>query len=137
MKNEVKDLIASIHDRLSNKSREMNRPFDQVLLLYGMERFLFRLSQIEQGKRFVLKGGLIFYAWELPLRRPTRDIDLRGYTSNSQENLINICKAACEYPFCDDGLVFESSTLKAETIVEDADYQGVRLTFLGSVKSIV
>lgn len=111
----------------------MNRPFDQVLLLYGMERFLFRLSQIEQGKRFVLKGGLIFYAWELPLRRPTRDIDLRGYTSNSQENLINICKAACEYPFCDDGLVFESSTLKAETIVEDADYQGVRLTFLAKL----
>lgn len=130
MNNDVKGLIVSIHDRLLNKSKEIDRPFDQVLLLYGMERFLFRLSQIEQGKRFVLKGGLIFYAWELPLRRPTRDIDLRAYTSNSQENLINICKSACEYPVIDDGLVFDTSTLRAEAIIEDADYQGVRLTFL-------
>ena len=130
MNNEVNGLIASIHARLLNKSKEMDRPFEQVLLLYGMERFLFRLSQIEQGKGFVLKGGLLFYAWDLPLRRPTRDIDLRGYTSNSHENLIKIFNAACEYSAVDDGLIYDTGSLKAESIIEDADYQGIRLTFL-------
>jgi hypothetical protein len=40
-----KNLAKSTYDRLLKLSRESKRPFDELLLYYGIERFLFRLSQ--------------------------------------------------------------------------------------------
>ena len=83
MNREVKDIVASVYGRLKNIARQQNTDFQTILQYYGMERFLYRLSQTEHQRKFILKGGLIFNAWELPFRRITKDIDFRGFTQNS------------------------------------------------------
>jgi hypothetical protein len=47
----------------------MNRPFNELLQYYVMERFLFRLGQTPYAGRFVLKGALMLRAWDVPLAR--------------------------------------------------------------------
>jgi hypothetical protein len=54
-----KNLGESIRQRLKNLSQQRNRPFDEILRYYAMERFLFRLSISSHAKKFVLKGGLM------------------------------------------------------------------------------
>ena len=87
MTNEVKDVIASVYNRLKNIARQKNVDFQTILQYYGMERFLYRLSQTEHHHKFILKGGLILNAWDLPFRRLTKDIDFRGFTQNTLQNI--------------------------------------------------
>ncbi len=70
---------ASIHARLKSEAERLGKPFAEVLQYYGMERFLYRLSKSEYVDKLILKGGLLLYGWNVPLRRPTRDMDFRGY----------------------------------------------------------
>ena len=76
MKNrQVKDMAASVHQRLLNKSRQTGRPFSELLQYYAMERFLYRLSKSAFADKFVLKGALMLTVWKAPVSRPTRDMD--------------------------------------------------------------
>ena len=77
MKESVKNIAASILARLKNQADTLNRPYAEILQYYAMERFLYRLSKTRYADKFILKGGLLFYAWNLPMRRPTKDIDFR------------------------------------------------------------
>ena len=72
------NLPASVHQLLLNKARQTNRPFNELLQYYVMERFLYRLSKSPHARKFILKGALMFTAWELEPYRPTMDIDLLG-----------------------------------------------------------
>jgi len=76
------NLPASIKALLQNKAKESNKPFAEVLQYFGMERFLFRLCKSEFGKKFVLKGALLFSAWQIPERRTTLDIDFLAKCDN-------------------------------------------------------
>ncbi len=40
----LKDIAASVHQRLLNRARESGRPFGELLQYYAIERFLYRLS---------------------------------------------------------------------------------------------
>ena len=44
MSREIKDLKASVHDRLNCLAKERGRPFDEIFYYYAIERFLYRLS---------------------------------------------------------------------------------------------
>jgi len=55
----LKNMAASVRSRLLNISRQSGKPFDQLLFLYGQERFLFRLSLTPYKDKLVLKGGLL------------------------------------------------------------------------------
>ena len=76
MSDEKRNLPASIHQRLLNKSYETGRSFNELLQYYGIERLLYRLSISEHAQLFTLKGALMFNVWGVPGMRPTRDIDL-------------------------------------------------------------
>jgi predicted nucleotidyltransferase component of viral defense system len=130
-KTEIKNLPASIQDRLLNQARLSDRPFNELLQYYAIERFLYRLSQSKHVGQFVLKGALLFRVWGLPALRPTRDIDLLGYTSNEVENLVAIIKEVCVQEVQEDALLFDPETVTGERIKEDADYEGVRVRFVG------
>ncbi len=131
MKRERANNPESVRHRLRNKSREMGVSPDTLLQFYAMERFLYRLGQSPYRDRFVLKGALLLLAWRMDHARPTRDIDLLGFTDNTLENLAGIVSDVCDtVPPNDDGLVFKSDTLRTERIKEDADYAGVRATFM-------
>ena len=50
-------------------ARERHRPTAELLQLYALEGFLARLSMSGQGRRFVLKGGVLLAAFDACRRR--------------------------------------------------------------------
>ncbi len=64
---EIKNLEASIRQRLLKKAKEENRPFGDILQYYANERFLYRLSQSKHAQSFILKGAFVFLGLELVL----------------------------------------------------------------------
>ena len=120
---------ASIHAHLKNEAEGQGRPFAELLQYYGIERFLYRLSRSKYMDKFILKGGLLFYGWNIPLRRPTRDVDFRGYLDNSDESVPQAIKDVIAEPVPDDGITFDPRTIAVERTQIDADYEGVRIKF--------
>lgn len=127
------NIAASIRQRLLNKARETDRPFNEVLQYFAMERFLYRLSKSDHAEKFVLKGALMFTAWQAPVTRPTMDIDLLGITDNDVEAIVAVVRDVCRQDVEPDGLVFDATGVEGERIVEDADYAGVRVRFRGTL----
>ena len=127
----AKNTAACVRQKLLNKSREQKRPFQELLQYYAMERFLYRLSQSPHSGCFTLKGALMLWAMQGPTSRPTRDIDMLGQTSNEPEAILTQVRDIVVTEVTEDGLRFEPDSLKAEAITEDADYQGLRVTFTG------
>jgi predicted nucleotidyltransferase component of viral defense system len=125
----IKNTAASVHQRLLNRAKAEDRPFNELFQYYGMERFLYRLSTSDHASRFVLKGALMMTAWAAPGTRPTMDIDLLSYAKNDPDHLKKIFAEICDLPTVDDGLTFDASRIITETIKEGADYEGVRIRF--------
>lgn len=65
---------ASVRARLTNKAKASQRPFQELLQHYALERLLYRLAQSPYRDRFLLKGALLLNAWNAPVSRPTRDM---------------------------------------------------------------
>lgn len=122
-------MAASVRQKLLNKSKETNRPFDEVAQFYAMERFLYRLSVSSHSRNFILKGALMLFAWNSPAVRPTKDIDLLGFLENDLEVVKKAIGEICNTPVDDDGLAFDVSTLSADYITFDAEYKGIRVKF--------
>jgi hypothetical protein len=112
---------ASIHQRIHNKAAAEHRPINELLQYYAIERFLYRLGESPHCKQFVLKGALVFLAWQAPLTRPTRDIDFLGYTNNSVDHLVQIVQEVCTQPVVADGVVFDPTSVQGEIIKEESD----------------
>ena len=122
------NVAASVRRRLLNRARAERRPFDELLQYYTLERFLYRLGHSPYSRQFVLKGALLFWAWQAPLARPTRDIDLLGRTNNNVEHIEGLMRAICQEPVPEaDGLCFAADSVSGERILEAADYAGVRV----------
>lgn len=128
---EVKNLLASIRQRLWNKSHDENRPFNEILQYYAIERFLYRISRSSYADKFILKGALMFLAWGASVYRPTRDIDFLGYTPNELDAVTRIIQEVCVQEVEPDGLIFDCHSVQSERIKEDADYEGVRVNLTG------
>jgi predicted nucleotidyltransferase component of viral defense system len=131
----VTNIAASVGQKLRNIARERNEDFALVLTKFGLERLLFRLSQSKHRDSFVLKGALLFELWTEERYRSTRDADLLARGDNSPERLADVFRDVCTIAVVDDGLRFDAQTVKAERITEDANYQGVRVTFIGYLES--
>ncbi|MCC6298923.1 MAG: nucleotidyl transferase AbiEii/AbiGii toxin family protein [Anaerolineales bacterium] len=129
-KEPVKNIPASILTRLRHQANELNRPFAETLQYYVMERFLYRLSQTKYADKIILKGGLLFYVWNLPMRRSTRDIDFRGYVSSNRSTLSKIIHEVIEVSAPEDGLVFDPQSILVDETQIDSDYQGVRIKLI-------
>ena len=69
-----------------------------------------------------------------PLYGP-QDVDLLGRMANSLDNLASVVREICAVEVEPDGLTFQETTVKAERIKVDADYQGVRVRFVGMLGS--
>jgi predicted nucleotidyltransferase component of viral defense system len=122
-------LTASVHRRLLNHARATRRPFNEVLQYFALERFLYRLAQSPYRQSFVLKGALMLAAWQAPVSRPTRDIDLLGRLDNRPEHIVNVVREICRQVATEDGLRFDDESAVGETILEGANYGGVRVRF--------
>ncbi len=130
-----KNLPASVRQRLTYKAKETNRPFQELLQYFAMERFLYRLAQSPHAGKFILKGALMFTAWGGPQSRPTKDIDLLARLENAVEAVAALMREVCSRAVEPDGLVFDVESVAGEAIKEDADYSGVRVTFLVTLQN--
>ena len=129
MKIEKKNLPESVYSRLKNIALAKNRPTQEVLRYYAMERFLYRLSVSQHKRSFFLKGGLMLMVWDPTTHRATVDIDLLAKANNSIENISRILKEICSHPVLKDGIEFNSTELiLAESQVE-TEYTGLSARF--------
>ena len=126
MADKPKNIAASVRQRLKNLSRERRRDFGFLLVNYGLERLIYRLSISPYRDRFILKGGMLVTLWAINDNRTTRDADFLGFGELDDEKL----KAS----FADimaidgeDGLVFDTANLTVAAIREDQIYGGARL----------
>ena len=123
-----KNLAASVRQRLLLVSQKREEPFDLILVRYGIERLLYRLSQSAYANHFLLQGAMLFRVWTHSNHRPTRDVDLLGFGPAKTDELEQIFRELCVLPVEPDGLVFQPTTVKAEPIRGDAIYGGIRVT---------
>jgi len=130
-KRQVKDVAASVHQRLLNESRKTGRSFNELLQYYAMERFLYRLSKSAYADKFILKGALMLMVWKAPLSRPTRDMDFLGRIDNDIGGIADAVRDICSMEVEPDGIKFNPDTMEGERIAEHADYEGVRVHFHG------
>ncbi len=124
---EIKNLAASVRQRLLNLAKKRTDAFDLVLARYAMERLLYRLSVSAYADKFVLKGALLFTVWWQDEHRPTRDADLLGSGPNDPERIKSIFREICGMAY-GDGIVFNIDSVAVEEIAEDKVYSGLRVT---------
>jgi predicted nucleotidyltransferase component of viral defense system len=127
MARELKDVAASVRARLLQQSRSKGRDFQLVLTNYALERLLYRLSVSRHGKRFVLKGALLFTVWLDDPFRPTRDLDLLGSGDAEADAVAATFREILAQKVPDDGLTFDLDGVRAGLIREAARYGGVRI----------
>ena len=95
-------------------ARKTGRPTEELLVLYVLERFLYRLAASPHRARFVLKGGMLLAALET--RRPTADIDLlANAVANDVDSVSELVRAVLEITV-DDGVSYEADQLRARVI---------------------
>lgn len=121
-----RDLVASVRQRLLDLSRKQGRLFEVVLVTYGLERLIYRLSISKHRRNFVLKGGMLVTLWTADEKRVTRDADFLGLGDASEDHLKSVFAEFLSLP-SDDGLVFDTEALSAQAITEEQEYGGVRL----------
>jgi hypothetical protein len=131
------NLSHSVHQRLLNLSKDRDVDFNLLLIWYGLERLLYRMTRLERNQKFVLKGAMLFPVWLERSFRPTKDLDLLGSGDISQEGLVAFFREACGTEVEPDGLDFDGESVRVTEIREGQEYQGQRIhlmAYLGSAK---
>ena len=123
--------VASVKDRLKNKSIATGKTVQELLTAYGLERTIFRLSKSQYASNSTLKGGIFLYAvFNGNYSRATTDIDLLAQKiSNDVEDM----KAVFTDVFSldvDDSLRFDLDSLDVRPITEFKDYHGVNVSIM-------
>lgn len=110
---------------LQARARRDDRPTDELITLYVLERFLYRVSQSAYRDQLVLKGGMLLAAFDE--RRPTRDVDLLAQAiSNDAEAVAAVVREILAIE-ADDGVTYEPQDLTAREIREQDPYAGIRI----------
>lgn len=124
-----KNLAASVRARLLNIAKAEGSNFNQILVRYALERFLYRLSQSPHADRFLLKGALLFTLWYDMPHRPTRDADLLGFGPSDIQSIGQTFRDIASITV-DDGITFDPESVNAEEIRKDAGYAGARVVII-------
>ncbi|MES2598998.1 MAG: nucleotidyl transferase AbiEii/AbiGii toxin family protein [Verrucomicrobiota bacterium] len=132
-KSPPKNVAASVRARLLKVMNEKGQDYNSLLVRYAIERLLYRLAASEYRSRFVLKGAMLFTAWQPVPHRVTKDVDLLGFGESTPEALIAIFAEICTQPVEDDGVIFDPASVQAEPIRAEEAYVGVRVTLHGQL----
>lgn len=120
---------------LQREAKRTGRPTDELIQLYALECFLDRLVHSKCADTFILKGGVLLAA--LDARRPTRDIDFAVRAiENSIEKVLSAVQTIAAISI-EDGMEFDFNSATAETIREDDNYSGIRVTLGGKLSRAV
>jgi predicted nucleotidyltransferase component of viral defense system len=128
----TKDLAASVRARLLNIAKSEGSDFNQLLVRYALERFLYRLSQSPHADRFLLKGALLFTLWYDMPHRPTRDADLLGFGPSDLQSISQTFREIASITV-NDGISFDPESVTADDIRKEAGYAGARVVITGEL----
>ena len=123
----------SVFQRLLNLARAEKTDFNMLLVRYGAERLLYRLSISSYSKRFILKGASLFLVWRGQNFRVTRDVDLLCFGTQDLDHMEVLFREVCGLECPEDGILFSPETVKVSTIRDDQEYPGLRITLNGSL----
>lgn len=132
-----RDMAASVRQRLLDQSRASGQDFQRLLIRYGIERLLYRLSKTAARERFILKGAMLFAAWSDAPFRATGDLDLLGFGDDDVDGARATFADLCEgEPNAGepDGLMFIADSVKVERTREDEDYRGLHVRLEARLK---
>lgn len=133
----AKNIAHSLKVRLLNLSDHDNRRYQQLLVRYMQERFLYRLSESKYCSNFILKGGALLYAYDEFLPRPTLDVDFMGtHISNDKDAIVAAFKEIASQDVDDDGVRFLPDSVEASDIAVERKYPGVRISVVGFLDTI-
>jgi hypothetical protein len=106
-------------------ARTAGRSTQGFLVMYVLERFLYRLARSRHRDQLILKGGMLLAA--LGTRRPTADIDLLASTiRNDTDAVAGVIREILQVQ-ADDGVQYQPELLSARVIRDAELYAGVRL----------
>lgn len=125
-----KNLPASVKARLLAVAERRGESFNLLVVRFGVERLLYRLSQSRHADRFLLKGAMLFALWDEKAPRPTQDVDFLAFGPTELKDLEDTFREIVETPVPADGLVFKADSIRAEHIREADAYGGVRVQFV-------
>jgi predicted nucleotidyltransferase component of viral defense system len=125
---ERRNIAASVRQRLLNASRTRREDFQVTLTRYALERLLYRLSKSTHRDQFVIKGAMLFSAWNEVPHRPTRDLDLLSFGASDISRLEEMFREIVNTNVEPDGLEFFAESVRGVRIKEDQEYEGVRLS---------
>ncbi|MEQ1924198.1 MAG: nucleotidyl transferase AbiEii/AbiGii toxin family protein, partial [Pyrinomonadaceae bacterium] len=126
VKKETKDIASSVKARLTALAKKRGEDVQSILVRYGVERFLYRLSVSEHKDRFLLKGAALFSLWFDAPHRPTKDLDLLGFGPSDIPSMEDTIKSICRVK-TEDGMEFLTDSVRSELIRGEEAYQGVRI----------
>ena len=112
----IQNLAASVFARLLKRTEPGDEQFQFVLMRYGAERLMYRLSQSEHAANFVLKGAMMFLVWTGAPYRATKDMDLLALKSASVEQLQDIFPAPRLAVYPRETVVAELAAAKARGV---------------------
>lgn len=101
-----------VFNDLRNMARREGRSTDELMVLYVLERFLYRVSLSSYRDKLVLKGGLLLAI--LAARRSTRDVDLLAVRLDREvRNVLAVVTQIASIEV-DDGIVFDVGSARPE-----------------------
>lgn len=122
---------ASVKNRLANKAKASGKTMQELLIMYCLERTLYRLSISKYSDKFTLKGGVLLYAlFDGNYTRTTADVDLLAEKiSNDVLNMYDVFREIISVK-ADDPIRYDLASLKVETIIENKKYHGLNVSLL-------
>lgn len=128
----------SVRARLLNLMNETGCKYMYLLARYFNERLLYRVSVSKYKDNFLLKGGSLLYALDGLDARPTIDVDfMADRISRDQEVLTDIFKKIVAIDCEEDGVFFDTGSIKTEQITVEKKYPGLRFYITAHMDTIV
>lgn len=127
-----RNLAASVRARLKQRADATRQDFNLTLTRYGLERLLYRLSVSPHAANYLLKGALLFSLWYDQPHRPTRDADLLGFGPDDVDTAVSAFREICQIEV-DDGIAFDTASVRGSVIRKEAGYGGVRIDLLAKL----
>ena len=126
-----KQSTASVKARLMNRGKTTGKTMQELLVAYGLERTIYRLSVSPYAENFTLKGGIFLYAlFDGDYARATVDIDLLAQRiGNDTEKMKRVFTEIFSIE-TEDPLRFDFDSLDVHPITEFKDYHGVNASIM-------
>ena len=127
----MKRSAASVKERLKNLSKASGKTMESLLVAYGLERTIYRISISKYVENFTLKGGIFLYAlFDGEFARTTTDIDLLAQKIGNDITKLREVFSEIFSLDTEDPLYFDLTTLDIIPITEFKEYHGVNVSVI-------